>query len=134
MPLPMRPLMIALLGLVLCGGPCRAADQWMPDGEICNQQPTTYDIVDCIDARTKVWDRRLNQAYQALVAMSATDPDDKPRIDALRAAQRAWLQYRRANCTSYETTQGTIRMIEVAECARKMTQDRAIELQGNGPQ
>ncbi len=129
----LRPLTLALLGLVLCG-PCLAAERWTPDNDTCNQQSTTYAIAGCIDARSKVWDQRLNQAYQALLAMLATDPDGKPRIDALKAAQRAWLRYRQANCAFYETTPGTIRMIEVAECARGMTQERALELQRAGPQ
>ncbi len=130
---PSRALMSVLLGLILCV-PCRAAERWTPDDGACNERPTTYDIADCLAARTKVWDQRLNQAYQALLAMLQHDSNAQRRIDALKAAERAWLQYRIAQCNFYETEDGTIRIIEVASCMRDMTQARAIGLQQDGPQ
>jgi uncharacterized protein YecT (DUF1311 family) len=117
--------------VLLLSIPCRAADRWPPDTDACNQQSTTFAIVACLDASAKLWDRRLNQAYQAVLALSKDDP---ARTAALKTAQRAWLQYRSANCAFYETTQGTIRLIEVAACNRDMTQARALELQAEGPQ
>ena len=129
----LRPLIFAVLGLYMCG-PCRAADRWVPDDGACNQQPTTYAIAECLDERTKVWDGRLNQAYQALLAMLQHDTHSQRRVDALKKAERAWLQYRSAQCDFYETTEGTIRIIEVASCMRDLTQARAIVLQLDGPQ
>jgi uncharacterized protein YecT (DUF1311 family) len=55
------------------------------------------------------------------------------QLDDLLRAQRLWLQYRNANCSYYGDEQGTIRMVAGAECMRRMTQDRAIELQQAGP-
>ncbi len=129
----LRALMLAVLGCYMCG-PCRAADRWMPDDGTCNQRSTTYAIAECLDDRTKIWDQRLNQAYQALLAMLQHDTYAQRRIDALKAAERAWLQYRSAQCNFYETAEGTIRIIEVASCMRDLTQARAIELQQDGPQ
>lgn len=123
--------LILLLVVVLWCSSGIAAEHWTPDADSCNQQTTTYAIADCIDARAKVWDQRLNQAYQALLTMLK---DDRGRLDALKTAQRAWLAYRNANCAFYGTESGTIRMIEVATCNRDLTQARAIELQGDGPQ
>lgn len=78
---------------------------------------------------------RLNQAYQTLTAMLKAAPEDSSgQLDKLRAAQRLWLQYRSANCGFYVAEQGTVRELDVAECMRHMTQDRAIELQQAGPQ
>lgn len=128
-----RALAFAVLGCCLCG-PCRAADRWVPDDDACNQRDTTYAIAECLDERTKVWDQRLNQAYQALLAMLRHDTNPQRRIDALKTAERAWLQYRNAQCNFYETADGTIRIIEVASCARDLTQARAIVLQRDGPQ
>jgi uncharacterized protein YecT (DUF1311 family) len=112
-------------------GPGLAA-AWMPDQNACNQQSSTVDIVECLQKQTKVWDGRLNQAYQALTAMLKSD-QSAVQLDDLLRAQRLWLQYRNANCGYYGDEQGTIRMVEGAECMRRMTQDRAIELQQAGP-
>jgi uncharacterized protein YecT (DUF1311 family) len=68
-------------------GPAFPTDQWTPDTNRCNQLPTTLAIVDCLDARTKVWDGRLNQAWETLNAM-LQDPSMKGQIAPLRAAQR----------------------------------------------
>lgn len=121
-----------VIGAAWCH-PASAVEHWTPDQNRCNEQPNTLAIVDCIEARTKFWDGRLNQAYKAVTAMFQ-DPDLKSRLAPLQAAQRAWLKYRDANCIGYYGSQGgTIRQIEVAGCLLEMTQNRAIELQGEGP-
>lgn len=109
------------------------ADRWVPDNDACNQQPNTIAIVDCLGQRINLWDGRLNGAWRAATTM-LQDPASKPSADALRAAQRAWLNYRFLNCGYYAHDTGTIRQIEVAMCMRDMTQARAIELQAIGPQ
>lgn len=121
---------LAVLVLLLWCDPSGASERWTPDGDSCGHEATTNAIAGCIDARAKVWDQRLNQAYQALMTMLK---DERPRADALKVAQRAWLAYRNANCAFYETESGTIRMIEVATCKRDLTETRAIELQQAGP-
>lgn len=130
----MRALILsAAFGAALCGSALAAAP-WTPDpANTCNSKGTTVEIMVCLDARTKVWDARLNQAYQALTAMLKAEPAPG-QLDKLRAAQRLWLQYRNANCGFYDAEQGTIREIDAAECMHRMTQDRAIELQQAGPQ
>jgi uncharacterized protein YecT (DUF1311 family) len=124
------------LGIIisLSAGPTLAASYWRPDApNVCNQQPITIAIVDCIDARTKVWDARLNQAYKAVNGMLQAQTATQQLAD-LKKAQRLWLQYRNANCGFYGDEQGAIREIDGAECLRRMTQDRAIELQLAGPE
>ena len=116
------------------GCPASAAEHWTPDQNKCNEQPNTLAIVDCIQGRTKLWDGRLNQAYKAVTTMFQ-DPALKARLAPLQAAQREWVKYRDANCIGYYGSQdGTIRQVEVANCLLEMTQNRAIELQGEGPQ
>ena len=124
----MRPFPLAVLLAGIAFVPAHAADRWTPDGGACNQKSTTYDIAGCLDQRSKVWDKRLNDAYQALMKISSP-----VQRTALKKAQLAWLRYRDANCAYYETEAGTIRMIDVASCMRDMTQSRAIELQQDGP-
>ncbi len=114
--------------------PAAALERWTPDQNRCNEQPNTLAIVTCIQNRTKFWDGRLNQAYKAVTTMFQ-DPEMKDRLAPLQAAQREWVKYRDANCIGYHgSEQGTIRQIEVANCLLEMTQNRAIELQGEGPQ
>jgi uncharacterized protein YecT (DUF1311 family) len=127
-------LLLSAFGAALCG-PALAAEPWKPDADIgCQDKVTTVGITECLNARTKVWDARLNQAYKALIGMLQADPSGAGRLNWLRAAQRLWLQYRKANCDFYAAEQGTMRQIDAAECMRRMTQDRAIELQQAGPQ
>lgn len=100
-----------------------AAQMYGADYEECNQQ-SSADIVDCLGASAKTWDRRLNGAYKALMARS--DPAQK---EPLKAAQRLWVQYRDANCAFYASGDGSLSQIAAAECQRAMTQQRACELE-----
>jgi uncharacterized protein YecT (DUF1311 family) len=104
----------------------------------CQQQPggsTTVGMVECITSETAEWDAILNEEYQATQALLAQqDADGLSRImdltDALRAAQRAWITFRDADCTAqYALWQdGTIRSIVGANCHLTMTASRAIAL------
>jgi uncharacterized protein YecT (DUF1311 family) len=101
-----------------------AAGMFGPDYKPCGDQPSTVATVDCVDARTKFWDQRLNAGYKAL--NQRIDPAQRA---PLTTAQRLWVQYRDANCRFYATQEGSISQIQAAECLRAMTQDRALELE-----
>jgi uncharacterized protein YecT (DUF1311 family) len=88
---------------------------------------STYEMVDCLKAKTAYWDKRMTIAYQAILK----DALPKQR-EQLRVAQRLWIQYRDANCLYYGLGEGTIARIEAGECMRKMTEDRAREFDGSG--
>ena len=90
----------------------------------CGDQPTTIEIGECVAAKTKVADQRLNRAYAAL--QRAIDPEQR---GPLLKAQRLWIQYRDANCGFYGAQQGTISRIKYPECMRVMTLNRAEELE-----
>ena len=83
--------------------------------------------------RTKIWDVRLNDAYRAVTAM-LQQMKNPTQLAALKRSERLWLEYRKENCGFYADGQGTISEIYSADCMRRMTQDRAIELQLAGPQ
>ena len=85
---------------------------------------STYEIVDCLKAKTATWDKRMNTAYQAAMK----NAESKQR-EQLRVAQRLWVQYRDANCLYYDLGEGTIARIEAGECMRSMTETRARELE-----
>jgi uncharacterized protein YecT (DUF1311 family) len=94
------------------------------DYQPCGDQPNTVAIVECTNAKTKLWDQRLNAAYKALGQI--IDPAQR---DPLKAGQRLWIEYRDANCKFYGSHEGTISQVMGAECVRSMTQDRAMELE-----
>jgi uncharacterized protein YecT (DUF1311 family) len=89
----------------------------------------TYQMVECLKAKTAEWDKRLNVAYQ-----KALDGAGSAQRDQLRAAQRLWIQYRDANCLYYGMGEGTIARLDAGECMRSMTEARAKELEGIGQQ
>lgn len=83
---------------------------------------STIDIEQCVGRLTKVWDQRLNAAYQKLIKGNRN-------AYKMRIAQRLWVQFRNANCRYYGAGEGTIRRLEFAECMRSATAHRALELE-----
>jgi uncharacterized protein YecT (DUF1311 family) len=103
-----------------------AGDQRDPE-QSCDGN--TFQMVECLKAKTAQWDKRLNIAYQKAVQ------DAVPaQRDPLRTAQRLWIQYRDANCLYYGMGEGTIARLDAGECMRSMTEARAKELEGLGHQ
>ena len=121
-----KAFLVALVGLPLLGYlfsvPARA-EMFGQGYRPCGEVSTTPGIVDCIGRKTRNWDARLNDSYRTLLRTV-----DGPKHAALQAAQRSWLQYRDANCAFYAVGPGTISEVNVAECLRAMTEDRAREL------
>ena len=103
-----------------------AGDQGDPE-QSCDGN--TFQMVECLKAKTAQWDKRLNIAYQQ--ALKDAVPAQR---DPLRAAQRLWIQYRDANCLYYGLGEGTIARLDAGECMRSMTEARAKELEGLGHQ
>ncbi|WP_245321703.1 lysozyme inhibitor LprI family protein [Bradyrhizobium sp. LTSPM299] len=89
----------------------------------------TFQMVECLKAKTAQWDKRMNIAYQQAIK----DAGEK-QGEQLRAAQRLWVQYRDANCLYYGLGEGTIARIDAGECMRNMTVARAKELEDLGHQ
>lgn len=117
----MRNVFAFIIGLLLAL-PASAGDQGEPEQE-CGI--STYEMVDCLNAKAAQWDKRMGIAYQQTLKALA----GKQR-DQLRAAQRLWIQYRDANCLYYFMGEGTIARVEAADCTYRMTKSRAEELEG----
>jgi uncharacterized protein YecT (DUF1311 family) len=83
----------------------------------------TIEMIECLETQRAAWDKKLNEAYKEL--LSTARPEQKA---ALRAAQRAWLTFRDANCQYYLKGEGSIARISAAVCLRDMTEKRAREL------
>src|SRR5258705_2572775 len=97
--------------------PADDGGRYGPEYQACNQNQTVQ-IVDCLKDRAAAWDKQLNAAYKAALALQS--PSQKA---ALQKAQRLWIQYRDANCGSMPAAKGTISQIAAAECLRSMIQD-----------
>jgi uncharacterized protein YecT (DUF1311 family) len=117
---------IGLSAVVALISIARAGDQDEPD-QSCDGN--TYQMVECLKAKTALWDKRLNAAYQKALGTAG----DKQR-EQLRAAQRLWVQYRDANCLYYGMGEGTIARLDAGECMRSLTEARAKELESIGQQ
>lgn len=96
---------------------------------------TTRSIEGCLQEEVSVWDRLLNEAYQASrTALKAMDEGSQPgpfnRVEALRDAQRAWVAFRDAECNLvYALYQdGSIRSVLHSTCNLELTAKRALEL------
>jgi uncharacterized protein YecT (DUF1311 family) len=122
----MLKILIATAGILLLAPVARAGDQGDP-APSCDG--STYQMVECLKAKTAQWDKRLNIAYQ----QAMKDAGSRQR-DQLRTAQRLWIQYRDANCLYYDLGEGTIARLDAGECMRSMTEARARELEGLGHQ
>lgn len=112
---------IATAALIGAAVSAFAGDQGDPE-QHCDG--STYEIVECLKAKTAEWDKRMNAAYQ----QALKDAAPKQR-EQLRAAQRLWVQYRDANCLYYDLDEGTIARIEAGYCMNDMTESRARELE-----
>ena len=104
--------------------PARAGDPGDPDASCYG---STYEMVECLKAKTAYWDKRMTIAYQH--KLQEAGPKQR---EQLRVAQRLWIQYRDANCLYYGLGAGTIARLDAGECMRSMTEARARELEGAG--
>ena len=125
----------ASLGTVFAACIVSSVASWAQDDgaiEACHNLQSTVDIVDCLSKVNTQWDKRLNAAYQ-----KALKSVDAAGIPALRAAERAWLEYRKQRCTYLSEVPGTIGRVIGADCLVRMTRTRALELEedakGLGP-
>jgi uncharacterized protein YecT (DUF1311 family) len=85
---------------------------------------TTVAIQDCIRQELERQDRKLNEAYKAL--MSSTPAQRRMQ---LRDAQRKWIAFRDADCKYYFDPQGgSAARLASNECVLTLTADRAREL------
>jgi uncharacterized protein YecT (DUF1311 family) len=103
-----------------------------PDGD------TTVGMTACTLAEAGAWDRILNETFGDLVlqsrALAAAEEQagvaPAPREALLRAAQRAWVAFRDADCAQEVAMwgEGSMRQIAGAYCTLDRTAQRAFEL------
>ena len=80
--------------------------------------------VQCISDAVTVQDARLNRNYAR--AMAKLTPEQQ---DRLRAAQRAWIAFKDADCQSLQDDEwGSLSRVTANMCALDRTTERADEL------
>jgi uncharacterized protein YecT (DUF1311 family) len=85
----------------------------------------TINMLECIDAEAKRQDLRINKAYK--IAMDQLSPERKKQ---LQQAQRAWINYRDANCQFYfDPEGGSLARVSANDCFMSATATRAKELE-----
>lgn len=124
-------------GLSDCIGEAAEACMTREDGG-----ETTLGMTMCTMAEARAWDIHLNREYQdALSGLEAMDRDEAEyfpefakRVENLRAAQRAWITFRDAECgLAYAMWgSGSMRNIAASTCQLEMTAARTIELRNLG--
>lgn len=94
------------------------------DGEM-----STAGMRDCASAEYRRQDAALNARYQAVMRGLNARQQGK-----LRAAQRAWVAFRTANCAAMaDQDWGTLSLLAADSCSIQMTVARTIELEDYPP-
>ena len=99
----------------------------------CDEARTQTDMNYCADQDYRRADAELNRIWpQALQRAKALDRDVGGAVaeQRLRAAQRAWIAYRDAQCevAGLEAYRGTMEPMLVAFCLKDMTERRTNDL------
>lgn len=101
----------------------------------CAEPVTQRDMNACADIEYEKADKDLNAAYKQLRTKvsdwdKSADEASKGAVDALVAAQRAWVAFRDANCevAGFQARGGTMESMLVSSCLADMSTKRAAEL------
>ena len=99
----------------------------------CDNPITQQDMNRCAARAANEADADLNLIYPQVVAhfeQLDRDSDTQEGVRRLRAAQRAWVAFRAAECalTGYEALGGTLEPLLVSGCQAELTKSRAAKL------
>lgn len=99
---------------------------------------STLGMATCNNDESTAWDVLLNEEYkETMPAFEGLDteeaeyfPNLDTRVDTLRAAQRAWITYRDAECLNEYALwgAGSMRHISYTNCQMEETAERTIEI------
>lgn len=126
----LQPLLLIGLAIVPAAGLAGQADR-------CQQATTTLDINLCLSQAYEASDKRLNQAYQALLRKltpgSAADSTEYALVRRqLVDAQLAWIRYRDLDCRAKYSlfAAGSIRHAVLLGCLLERSEERIGQLRG----
>ncbi len=122
--------LIAVMGMGFSG-------QALAQSASCDEVTSTVEMTECAQTAYETADAALNDAYQsAMDVMKSVDADlpksQRGAADALKNAQRAWIEVRDGTCTAegYLWAGGTGQGLAILSCMATETQARAEVLQG----
>ena len=102
--------------------------RYTPAYDQCLERPegqSTAGMIGCIGQELEIQDKALNAAY----AKAMADLNDRQKA-RLRAAQRAWVAFRDADCASRQDEDwGTLSRITANACMLRRTAERTIDLE-----
>jgi uncharacterized protein YecT (DUF1311 family) len=123
---------------MICAAPVTALAQvWEPAHQPRCSASSTVEYAQCASAALDRADAELNAVYQQ--TLQRIRRSNEPFVDkaqwetALRAAQRAWIAWRDADCTGllpFEWGGGTGTNAAITICQYSRTVDRTAELRG----
>lgn len=124
------------VSLFLLVGSVAATAAFAQDKKVnCADPQTQMEMTQCAGEDYDKADKDLNVEYQKLRKLlgerdKAADENGKGSVDALVAAQRAWVAYRDANCNlaGFQARGGSMEPQLVASCLAQMSRDRTQEL------
>lgn len=120
--------MIRLLRTAMLAGLLQTAAVAAQADEDCSALPTQQAMNQCASANYKAADAALGKAYKAVVARLGDDAD---RLALLRSAERAWINFRDAECSfaADGVAGGSIAPMIRAQCLQAQTEARTAALQ-----
>jgi len=113
--------MIVLSMALTVVGAAAALPPWPPDKN-CDS-PDAGVIARCTWEQYQAWDKALNAEYKSV---SERIPDNVRPL--LVRSQRAWIQYRDANCAILASREGVVATYYSNRCLLDMTRSRTREL------
>lgn len=128
--------LIAGMSLGMLAGSGLATTTFAQEGKAnCANPQTQMEMTQCAGEDYDKADKELNTEYQKLRKLlaerdKAADEGGKGAVEALVAAQRAWVTYRDANCdlTGFQARGGSMEPQLVASCLAQISRDRTQEL------
>ena len=95
----------------------------------CDAAMTQLDLNQCYGEQFRKADRRLNNVYASLLKQMQSEKNETA-IQKLKAAEKAWLQYRDLHCDAarYEYEGGSMSPMVWAQCMAMTTEHRIEEL------
>ena len=121
---------LAIVLASLAFAPALAAAPFAPSREDCGAQQNQTEMNACFGRDMNRADGALNAAYAKRIQGMRDDPDG---VKLLRAAERAWVDFRERNCVfrAHGEEGGSVYLTMVATCRIKMTEDRTKEIQAD---
>lgn len=121
----MTPAFAALAAVALAAGAPAVASPRPTDAAPCGSAASTVEMEQCLSAAGRKADAALNVTYAG--AMRTLDPT---QAEALRRAERLWLQLRDADCTAVSGLYvgGTMAPVAELACRGSHTRARTLEL------